>query len=55
MRDGAEAYSIALFTRVLGWSNEQAQVFFAGVRQELADRHLHLYSMAYYVYGQKPE
>ena len=53
--EGIEAYSLALFTRVLGWSNEQAQVFFAGVRKEVKDRSLHLYVKAYFVYGQKPE
>ena len=50
-----EAYSLALFTRVLGWTHEATQVFFAGVRKELVDRSIHLYAKFYFVYGQKEE
>lgn len=50
-----EAYSLALFTRVLGWSHEATQAFFAGVRRELVDRSIHLYAKFYYVYGRKEE
>lgn len=53
--EAMEAYSLALFTRVLGWSNEQVQVFFAGVRKELMDRSNHVYGKFYFVYGQKEE
>lgn len=53
MIEGLESYSLALFTRVLGWSNEEVQVFFTGVRQELKNRSLHIYTKFYYVYGQK--
>ncbi|RMJ27592.1 Methyltransferase [Aspergillus sp. HF37] len=55
MVEGMEAYSMALFTRVLGMTSEEVQVFFAGVRQELVDRSLHLYAKFYYVYGEKVE
>ncbi|RMJ28405.1 Methyltransferase [Aspergillus sp. HF37] len=55
MLEGMEAYSLALFTRVLGWSVQEVHVFFAGVRQELMDRSLHVYTKYYYVYGQKEE
>jgi len=50
-----EAYSMALFTRVLGMSFAEIQVFFAAVRNEIVDRSLHLYAKYYFVYGQKPE
>lgn len=50
-----EAFSLALFTRVLGMSYEEVQVFFAAVRNELVDRSIHLYGKYYFVYGQKPE
>jgi hypothetical protein len=53
MIEGMEAYSLALFTRFLGWSIQEAQAFFAGVRGELVDRSLHVYSKFYFVYGQK--
>lgn len=50
-----ETYSLALFTRVLGWSIEEVTVFLAGVRQELVDRSIHLYSKYHIIYGQKQE
>lgn len=55
MIESMESYSMALFTRVLGWSSDKVQVFFAGVRQELTDRSLHIYAKWYFVYGQKEE
>lgn len=53
--EAMEAYSMALFTRVLGMSNAEIQVFFAAVRKEIIDRSLHLYAKHCYTYGQKPE
>lgn len=55
MLESIESYSLALFTRVLGWSNEELQVFLTGVRQELKDRRLHLYANFHFVYGQKED
>jgi hypothetical protein len=55
MIESMESYSMALFTRVLGWSPDEVNIFLAGVRQELTDRSLHLYAKFYFVYGQKPE
>jgi hypothetical protein len=49
-----EAYSLALFTRVLGWSNEQTQVFLVGVRKELKNPKVHSYCNLHIVYGRKP-
>lgn len=53
--ESMESYSLALFTRVLGWKPEEVQVFLAGVRQELMDRSIHIYVKHYFVYGQKEE
>ena len=53
MIEGMEAYSLALFTRVLGWTATETRVFFDGVRKELQDRSIHLYTKYYFVYGQK--
>lgn len=50
-----EAYSTALFTRMLGMSDEEIQVFFADVRDEVVGRSLHLYMKHCFVYRQKPE
>jgi hypothetical protein len=53
MLEALEAYSFALFTRVLGWSTPQIQLLLVGVRKELLDRNYHGYSRFYFVYGQK--
>lgn len=53
MIESMESYSLAPFTRVLGWSPDQVQAFFAGVRKELMDRSLHVYTKFYFVWGQK--
>jgi SAM-dependent methyltransferase len=49
-----ESYSLALFTRVLGWSNHQTQVFLAGVRRDLRNPQVHTYCNLHIVYGRKP-
>ena len=49
-----EAYALALFTRVLGWSNEQTQVFLAEVRKEVKNPNAHMYGKLHVVYGRKP-
>jgi hypothetical protein len=43
MLESMESYSLALFTRVLGWSSQEVHVFLTGVRQEIMDRHIHVY------------
>ena len=55
MLEALESYSLALFTRALGWEVEKLQVFLAGVREELMDRSLHIYVKYIYAYGQKEE
>jgi hypothetical protein len=55
MLDASSSYGNAHFTRVLGWTNEEFEVLSAGVRGELKDKKLQLYSNLYVVYGQKPE
>ncbi len=49
-----EAYALALFTRVLGWTNEKTQVFLSAVRKELKDPNVHIYGKLHVVYGRKP-
>lgn len=53
--EGMEGHTLALFTRVLGWTAAEVQVLLAGVRSEVTDRSLHIYGKFYWVYGQKPE
>ncbi len=40
---GVEALCMALFTRVLGWSEREVQVLCAKVRKELRDPKIHAY------------
>ncbi|KAK5081461.1 hypothetical protein LTR70_010536 [Exophiala xenobiotica] len=44
MEDSLEAYSLALYTRVLGWTREELTVFLAEVRKDIRDRKHHLYT-----------
>ena len=55
MIEGLQSYSLAGFTRVLGWPTEEVQAFLAEVRKEIMDRKLHVYAEFYWIYGQKPE
>jgi hypothetical protein len=41
---GVEAWSMALFTRLLGWSPERLQVLLEGVRKDIKDTSIHAYS-----------
>jgi hypothetical protein len=43
MINGLEGLSIALFTRILGWSIEEVQVLLAHVRKEMLQRSVHAY------------
>ncbi|KIX97333.1 uncharacterized protein Z520_06785 [Fonsecaea multimorphosa CBS 102226] len=51
---GLEGWTLALFTRVLGWTLDEVQVFMAQVRQGFKDRSVHAYTRVSVVYGQKP-
>ncbi|KAL1845061.1 hypothetical protein VTK73DRAFT_1209 [Phialemonium thermophilum] len=51
---GCESMSLALFTRVLGWSVEEVRVLMAMVRQDLRNRRIHAYWNFWVVYGRKP-
>ncbi|KAF2008623.1 S-adenosyl-L-methionine-dependent methyltransferase [Aaosphaeria arxii CBS 175.79] len=51
---GCESMSLALFTRALGWSQEEVQVFMAAVRTDLRTRRYHAYWNFWIVYGKKP-
>jgi len=53
--EGLEAFSMALFTRVLGWSKEEIDVLLVDVRNDIQNRSMHAYWKIYFVYGQKPE
>jgi hypothetical protein len=44
MTEAAPAYSLALFTRVLGWQKEEVEILMAGVRNDLKNLNYHLYT-----------
>ncbi|KAJ5782596.1 hypothetical protein N7457_004370 [Penicillium paradoxum] len=49
-----EPYTLALFTRVLGFTYQEAQEYMHKVRAELMSNSYHLYVYFHYVYGQRP-
>lgn len=53
MIEAIPTFSIAYYTRVLGFSLEQAQVMVAGVRSEFLNKKLHLYLKWHFVTGRK--
>ncbi|KAB2581224.1 Secondary metabolism regulator LAE1 [Lasiodiplodia theobromae] len=53
--EGLEAYDLAIFTRILGWTKEEVDVFNAKVRKELAKKGVHALINFWIVWGQKPE
>lgn len=44
MLEALQAYSLALFTRVLGWEQAQVEVLLSGVRADLRNLKYHLYT-----------
>ncbi|KAL1998237.1 hypothetical protein VTN02DRAFT_6562 [Thermoascus thermophilus] len=49
-----EPFTLALFTRVLRFTCEEAQAYMAKVRVDLSNPACHLYGKYHFVYGQKP-
>ncbi|OBT41953.1 hypothetical protein VE00_07487 [Pseudogymnoascus sp. WSF 3629] len=52
--DAVEPVSMALFTRALNMSPEQAQLMIVGPRQGMRNPDYHLYIKFHFVYGRKP-
>ncbi|RPA81044.1 S-adenosyl-L-methionine-dependent methyltransferase [Ascobolus immersus RN42] len=51
---GVEAYGLALLTRVLGWSTEEAKDYCKKVEEKVMDRRIHAIWPMYAIYAQKP-
>ncbi|KAJ0141199.1 hypothetical protein HZ326_15931 [Fusarium oxysporum f. sp. albedinis] len=49
------SYTPGIFSRILGWSDEEIQVFMAKVKKDLSDPSIHLYLPVYFIWGRKPE
>jgi ubiquinone/menaquinone biosynthesis C-methylase UbiE len=52
--EGLEGFTMAPFTRFLGWKPEEAQVMIAQVRKEAVKRSIHAYMKGVVCWGQKP-
>ncbi|KAK1980051.1 S-adenosyl-L-methionine-dependent methyltransferase [Colletotrichum cereale] len=44
LMEGLEGWTMAPFTRALGWTKDEVNVFLIGVRKELRDRSIHAYN-----------
>ncbi|PQE04753.1 hypothetical protein CJF30_00004545 [Rutstroemia sp. NJR-2017a BBW] len=55
LANGLSGLSIATFTRLLGWTVDELEVFLVDVRKDLKDTKIHAYIPIYVVYAQKPE
>ncbi|EQB54760.1 hypothetical protein CGLO_05365 [Colletotrichum gloeosporioides Cg-14] len=54
LNSGVEAWAMAPFTRIHGWTQEEVQVFLVDVRKDLGDRRIHAYWPIYSLWGRKP-
>ncbi|KAJ5893745.1 hypothetical protein N7495_005436 [Penicillium taxi] len=52
--EAVEPYTLALFTRILGWKLQEAQEFMDRVRKEMANNKYHVYVFFHFIYGQRP-
>lgn len=48
---GLESFSMALFTRVLGWEVERLRPFLEEVKRDIMDTRIHVYSEGYVWFG----
>ena len=53
--DAIDSYTLALFTRVLGWTAEECEVIMANAKSEVRDRKNQLFLNFIFVYGRRPE
>lgn len=53
--ESVEPLTLALFTRVLGWSELECRVLIAKTREEFKTTRKQLYVYAHFIYGQKPD
>ena len=51
---GAEGWGLYLLTKVMGWSVEEAQIFFAKFRSGVKERKVHAYFEVVVIHARKP-
>ncbi|TEA19264.1 putative methyltransferase tdiE [Colletotrichum sidae] len=52
--EGVQGITMKIFTQVLGWTREEAEMLLLDVRKDMADRNIHAYLTIIAVWGQKP-
>ncbi|KAJ9211137.1 hypothetical protein DTO166G4_7274 [Paecilomyces variotii] len=52
--ESVDSYGLALMTRGVGYTEDQAKIFLAIVKNQLRTKSLHAYNLIYFVYGRKP-
>lgn len=52
--EALEPYSLALFSRILGYTYEQSQTLMFKVRKDVMNPANHLYTGFHFIYGRKP-
>ena len=50
-----EAYTLQLFTKVLGKTLDETHILMANIKRELSDPTLHMYLVYHFISGRKPE
>ncbi|KAE9373887.1 S-adenosyl-L-methionine-dependent methyltransferase [Stipitochalara longipes BDJ] len=55
MLAGLQGFSLALFSRVFGWSKTEIDDYLDKVRNAITDHRVHAYSKVYTVWGRKPD
>lgn len=55
LAEALQGVSMGAYTRGLGWTPAEVEVFLTRVRKSLADSSVHSYYTFHVVYGQKPE
>lgn len=55
LAEALQGVSMGPYTRGLGWTSAEVEVFLTKVRKSLADSSVHSYYTFHVVYGQKPE
>ncbi|KAF4978238.1 hypothetical protein FZEAL_5343 [Fusarium zealandicum] len=54
LTEGLSGFTLGLFSRVLGWTEEEIQMSLVEVRRDIQDTRIHSYEPLYVVWGRKP-
>ncbi|KAI6383677.1 hypothetical protein MCOR25_000125 [Pyricularia grisea] len=55
LEEGIQGMTMAMFTRVLGWTKEQVELFLVDVRKDIRNTSMHVYYPIVVISAQKPE